>query len=170
MNYSEITKALDGATGFDLFRLHAAIGRMLDDPQRVVEVKRAVWVGQEIEYFDVDSNRPLMGRLVEFRRTRVVIQNLHDGKRWLVPYYVINIHKVETAISSSAHKAGMDRNELGVGDWVGFVDRDQQEQYGRVLRLNQKTVTLQGQQLQWWVSYSLLFKVLAPDVTALPSD
>jgi len=168
MNYSEIIQALEGASGFDLFRLQTAIDRMLDDPQRVIEVRHALRVGEEIEYFDAGSNRPVAARLLEFRRTRVAVQNIDDGKRWSIPYYTINIHKVDTAIHGGGQNRGLDRNELGVGEMVGFLDRENRERYGKVIRLNPKTVTLQCEQEQWRVAYSLLFKVLAPAAEQLP--
>ena len=47
---------------------------------------------------------------------------------------------------------------------VGFVDRDQQQRTGKIIRLNDKTVTLQCGQGQWRVAYSFLHRVV--DATA----
>jgi hypothetical protein len=43
MNYSDIIRALNSATGFDLFRINTAINRMLDDPKRIEQLK-CQWV------------------------------------------------------------------------------------------------------------------------------
>ena len=52
------------------------------------------------------------------------------------------------------------RNEVAVGDVVGFLDRDHQQRSGRIVRLNDKTVTLRCGQQQWRVSYALLHRVV----------
>jgi hypothetical protein len=46
---------------------------------------------------------------------------------------------------------------------VGFVDRDQQERSGRIIRLNDKTVILQCGQQQWRVAYRFLHRVVDVD-------
>jgi len=52
---------------------------------------------------------------------------------------------------------------LLVGDVVGFVDRAQQQRTGQIIRLNDKTVTLQCGPSQWRVGYSLLHRVVDVD-------
>lgn len=170
MNYSEVISALDSATGFDLFRIKSAIARMLDDPARIIELKRNLIVGQEVEYFEPEENRVIRAKVLSFKRTRVSVQNIEDGSRWTIPYYYINIHQVDTSVSNDARNSGLDRNEVKVGDLVGFKDKNNQELYGRVIRLNQKTVTLECDAGSWRVSYGLLFKILGPDVDALPGN
>ena len=57
-------------------------------------------------------------------------------------------------------RAAIDR---ALGDVVGFVDRDQQQRTGQIIRLNDKTVTLQCAQGQWRVAYSFLHRVVDVD-------
>jgi len=159
MNYSEIVSALDHATGFDLFRLQSAIRLMLDDPKRIIEVKKVIQIGGTVEYFEASENRIIPARVLKFQRTRVDVKNLEDGVQWSIPYYAINIHKVDTSIIERRKKQGLGRTEISVGETVGFVDRENREQYGTVVRLNQKTVTIENENKGWRVPYSLLFKV-----------
>ncbi|MDA8256776.1 MAG: hypothetical protein M0Z99_14270 [Betaproteobacteria bacterium] len=49
---------------------------------------------------------------------------------------------------------------MAIGDVVGFLDRNQQERNGRIVRLNDKTVTLLCGQQQWRVAYTLLHRVV----------
>ena len=52
-------------------------------------------------------------------------------------------------------------NQLKVGDIVGFVDSSNEEKYGRVIRLNQKTATLLvNGNSKWRVSYKFLFTTI----------
>lgn len=169
MNYSEIIDVLDNATGFDLFRLKVAIEKMLDDPKRMVELKRRLRIGQEIEYFDPGQNRAIKAILLKFKRTNVAVRNVDDGARWNVPYYFININQIDTDISRAGSKPGLDRNEVKVGDKVGFMDGNNIERYGDIIRLNQKTVTLYCDGGQWRVSYSFLFKIIGPGADYLPA-
>ena len=52
------------------------------------------------------------------------------------------------------------RNEVAIGDVVGFLDRDLQQRSGQILRLNDKTVTLMCGKQQWRVAYALLHRVV----------
>jgi hypothetical protein len=50
---------------------------------------------------------------------------------------------VELATARLTAPKGLGRNEVAIGDVVGFVDRDQNHRTGKIIRLNDKTVTLQ---------------------------
>ena len=163
MNYSQLTNALNQASAFDLYRLRAAIKRMLDDPQRIEEAKRHLRIGDTIEYFDNTENRAIQARLTKLQRVKATVENLHDGKTWIIPIYWINIHAVDTEIVEERSR-GLGRNEVAIGDTVGFMDRDRVEHHGVVMRLNPKTVTLDCDGQKWRVAYGLLFKVVEPPV------
>ncbi len=166
MDYSSLIKELDKATSFDLYRLSSAIDRMLEDPERKAYIKQFLRIGQEVEYFDSSANHAVNGTVVKFLPTKVVVENHHDKKCWRLPFYMINIHQIDTKINEGT-KQGLGRNEVAVGDLVGFLDRDNRERYGTVIRLNPKTVTLACDGGQWRVAYSFLFKVLNPQVEQL---
>ena len=69
------------------------------------------------------------------------------GQRRLIPYAAINLDGADVRIREKPRQ-GLGRNELAIGDRVGFVGRDQQARSGRVVRLDDKTVPLDcaGQQ------------------------
>jgi hypothetical protein len=166
VNYSEVVKMLDAASTFDLYRLNVAIRRMLDDPKRILAIKRELRIGQEIEYFDAVHNAPIKAILLECHKTRVLVQNLTDGKKWKLPYYWLNIEQTDTAINHSTG-TGLQRHEVGIGEMLGFMNtRENIEMYGKVIRLNPKTVTLQCKTGKWKVPYSLLFKVISAEYEA----
>jgi hypothetical protein len=75
---------------------------------------------------------------------------------------------VDTNISAQNKKQGLDRNEVKVGERVGFLDKNNNECYGSIIRLNPKSVTINCDTAQWRVGYSFLFKVLSPEYDALP--
>src|SRR5579871_696215 len=161
MDYTNILRELQSASLFDLYRLRAAIDIEVDRPERIEQVRRQLKPGQAIDYFDTGVNGLARATIVELKRTRVVVRNQQDGKLWSIPFAAINIDNVTVDIGSGSAQQPLDRNRLRVGDVVGFRDRQNEEQYGRVLALNQKTASIltnQGQ--RWRVAYEFLFRVL----------
>ncbi len=161
MNYSDLLTALDQASSFDLFRLREAINVMLDEPDRVLSVKRHLSVGQSIEYFEPEENRLICAIILKLNRTRTLVANKDDGRKWTIPYYFINLSGVDVNIKQSQGTIGLNKNEVKVGDVVGFRNsRTGEDIYGEIIRRNQKTVTLATKSDgQWRVCYSNLFSV-----------
>ena len=69
------------------------------------------------------------------------------------------LHMVYSDIREQPRQ-GLGRHEVRVGDVVGFQDRDSRPRQGTILRLNDKTVTLQSETMQWRVGYTLLHRVI----------
>ncbi len=159
MNYSETLTSLTQASAFDLYRLRAAIDRVLDQPGWMAAVQSRLRIGQAIEYFEPQANRAFKGQLLEMRRKQAVVLDLETKKRWLISYAAINLDGADVEIREQP-KQGLGRNSVVVGDVVGFLDRDQQQRSGRIVRLNDKTVTLLCNQQRWRVSYNLLHRVV----------
>ncbi len=159
MNFSDVLKALNQASAFELYRIRAAIDRVLDEPRWLLAIQSRLRIGDSIEYFDNQANRPRRGKLLELRRKQAVILDRDDGRRWLIPYVAINLDGADVQIREQPRQ-GLGRNEVAVGEVVGFVDRNQQQRSGRVIRLNDKTVTLHCGSQQWRVAYCFLHRVV----------
>jgi len=159
MNFSETIATLSNASAFELYRLRAAIDRVLDQPGWMAAIQAKLRIGQAIDYFDPPTNRSHQGQILELRRRQAVVLDLSTQKRWLISYAAINPDGADVWIREEP-KQGLGRNEVAVGDIVGFVDRDHQERSGQIVRLNDKTVTLICGQQQWRVSYGLLHRVV----------
>lgn len=159
MNFSAILDTLNHASAFELYRLRFAIDRKLDDPAWAIAVRSRLHIGQEIEYFSPRENLIQRARIDDFRRKQVAVTDLPDGKRWLVEYNAINVDGIDVEIREQTRK-GLGRNEVQVGDTLGFLDRDGHERGGVVLRLNNKTVSMQVDSQQWRVAYQLLHRVV----------
>lgn len=158
MDYDLIVSELQKASAFDLYRLHAAIGHLLDDPVRQAAAKRHLRSGMEITYFNAQENRLIPAHVLEIHRTRVAIQELQTGKRWTVPLYMINIEGADTDIAPK--KNLVDRLSLKIGDQVGFTAKDGSELFGAVIKLNPKRAKIQTEHGIWAVPYSMLFTVI----------
>ncbi len=165
MNFAEVLEALKRASGFELYRLSAAIDRMLCDPKWIIAIRRVLHVGQQVEYFDEKDNRLCTGRVLELRQKTVLLQRLDTSQRWLMPYTSINLGGIDAAIRDNPDR-GLSRQEVAVGDIVGFLDREQRLRSGKIIRINDKTVTIVSQNQQWRVSYALLHRIVDGDVGA----
>jgi hypothetical protein len=158
MDFNLILSELQQASTFELFRLQAAIGKLLDDPARLIAIKRELRTGMEITYFDDQGNRLIPARLLEIRKTRAAVQDLETGKRWSIPLHIINLDNRETDIKPM--QRGVDRLSLQIGDTVGFTGREGQELFGTIIKLNPKRAKIQTDSGVWAVPYSMLFTVI----------
>lgn len=161
MDYSTVMSELDDASLFDLYRLNVAIRKELDDPRRIEEVKRMIKEGDIISYFEDSENRLIQAEVIELKRTRVLVRNKHDMKRWTIPFYMVNVEDVATDITHPTTTKGMNRNEIRIGDLVGFRSKSNKNVRGKVMRINPKTVTVFVEPNQKWrVSYSMLYPII----------
>lgn len=158
MNFNQIISELQQASLFDLYRLHAAIGKQLDDPARLQALKHQLKPGMEITYFHDQKNRLVAARILEIRKTRVMVEERDTGKRWTIPLYTINLRCTDTDISPQHGQ--VDRLSLKIGDNVGFRCRDGKEIFGTVVKLNPKRAKIKSRYDVWAVPYSLLFRVI----------
>ncbi len=158
MDYNLILSELQKASTFDLYRLQAAITRLLDDPERVIAIKRQLRPDMEITYFHQEENRLIPARVLELRKTRAVIQDLQSERRWTIPLYMINLQGADTDIAP--RRNGLDRLSLRIGDTVGFTGRDGEELFGTLIKLNPKRAKIQTTKGVWAVPYAMLFTVI----------
>ena len=94
------------------------------------------------------------------KRTKVLVEHIDDKERWNIPFYYVNVDSVDTDISVF-RKRRLDKTQLSVGDRVGFQDRQNNDIYGEIIRLNRKTVTLvTDKKHQWRVGYGALYRVI----------
>ena len=169
MDFSTLVNSLNRASAFELFRLEGAIQRVLNQPQWIESIRQQLHIGQSIEYFNHIANDLQQAHIIEFRRKHVLIHDIPSKKPWLIPYVSINIDHADIRIREMTRE-GLGRNEVSVGDIVGFHDRDNRERSGKVIRLNDKTVTILSDSQTWRVSYSLLHRVMNTDFTSAADD
>ena len=165
MNFSELLEALNQASGFELYRLRAAIDRVLADPKWTVAIRSQLHIGQDVEYFDPRANRLCPGKILEFRTKEVLVRQTDTGQLWALAYTAINVNRVDVSIRETS-QPGLSRHEVAIGDTVGFLDHDHRQRSGQVVRLNDKTVTVISDGQKWRVAYALLHRVLQQNPTA----
>lgn len=158
LDYDLLLTELRNASLFDLYRLQAAIVKLLDDPARQELAKRQLHPGMETAYFETQANRLVPARVLEIRKSRVLVEDLETGKRWTVPVHMFNLRGEVPDIRPP--RDGLDRLSLRIGDPVGFTRRDGRELMGRVVKLNPKRAKIDTSEGAWNVPYSMLFPVI----------
>ena len=131
MNFSDIIKALNQASAFELYRMRAAIDRVLDESHWLRAVQVRLRVGQSVQYFDPQANALKRGQVLEMRRKQLVVLDLDDARRWIISYAAVNLDGSDVQIREDKRQ-GLGRNEVAIGEVVGFVDRDQRVEDGLV--------------------------------------
>lgn len=104
MNFSDVLKSLNRASAFELYRMRAAIDRVLDEPRWLLAIQARLQVGQTIEYFDAQANASRHGKVLELRRKQAVILDQDDGKRWLISYVSINLDGADVQIREQSRQ------------------------------------------------------------------
>jgi len=165
MDYSKTLETLKQASLFDLYRLSVAINQQLENPQRVDEIKRRLHPSQTIHYFDQVGNRLIEAKVIRLKRTQLLVENVHDKKRWVIPLYWVNVDQENTDITISVKKE-LDKSQLKVGEIVGFLDKENNAVYGEIIRLNQKTATIRTNvNTEWRVGYKWLYLIVDGELT-----
>ena len=79
----DILDSLRQAPSAELYRLYLAIGKMLDDPRRILEIRQRLHLGMAVNYIgDNPLGPPAQGTIVELRQTQAVVQDSVTRRRW----------------------------------------------------------------------------------------
>jgi len=177
MDYTTILQELNKASLFDLHRLQSAIYQELLNPKRIEQIKAQIKTGQSISYFDPQSNSLVDAVILKIQITRCLVRNIKDQKTWNLPFYYLNLDDVDPDIKPARNAVGIPKNTLKVGARVGFKDKNNNELFGEVIRLNPKTATIKiNEHSQWLVHYNQLFWVIEGEIgdlqeqTFIPRD
>ena len=123
MNFSETIANLNSASAFELYRLRAAIDRVLGQAGWMDAVRSRLRVAQAIQYFDPVANRSQQGQVLELRRKQAVVLELATQKRWLISYAAINLDGTDVVIREKPRQ-GLGRNEVATVVPLPFYRRD----------------------------------------------
>jgi len=164
----DILDALRLAPSADLYRLYLTIRRMLDNPKRILESRRQLHIGMTVSYVADDLTQPMrQGRILELRQTQALVEDIATRRRWSLSYAAV-IADATATTPSAPHDppppppSRAQREDFMIGDTVAFTDQHLHERIGTVVRVNQKTASIQcnPDEGHWRVSFALLRKVV----------
>ena len=161
---SRLLELLSRASSLELFQLSAVIERMLADPKRIVQVRKELHLGQTVRFMDWRDGQMRTGKVVAIKDTQLTIQE--DGTRssWGVPYAAVEPPTAGVAKSTAPEPpppAHPTRNDFRCAEKVSFEDKHFNTVVGTIVRINQRTATIDpGDGTSWRVGFALLRHVV----------
>jgi hypothetical protein len=161
-----IIDSLNRASSLELFQLSTVIEQMLSDPRRIIKVRTNMHMGQTVRFLDWRSGQMRDGRVVAMGDTKVTLHEMGTRTEWKLPYTAVEPPQPASSEatqtpppSPSEIKPG--RGDFRCGEKVSFEDKYLQTQVGTVVRINQRTATIDtGDGHSWRVGFSFLRHVL----------
>lgn len=161
-------EALNRASSLELFHLSRVIERLMSDPSRIVQIRLHLNLGRQVRFVNWKAPGYALqlrsGTVVAMKDTQVTVQDDATRATWTLPYAAIEI----PADSRRAPQAPTPkpaprptRADFRVGDRVSFEDRHLQTRIGTIVRINQKTASVNCENEPGWrVSFGLLRHVV----------
>lgn len=161
---SRLLELLGRASSLELFQLNAVIERMLADPKRIVQVRKNLHLGQTVRFMDWRDGRMRMGRVVAMKATQVTIQEDSTRSSWGVPYAAVEPPTAGATPPVEPEQPPpvlATRNDFRCGEKVSFEDKHFNTVVGTIVRINQRTATIDpGDGTSWRVGFALLRHVV----------
>lgn len=162
-----LLEVLGRASSLELFQLNAVIERMLADPKRVLAVRKELHLGQQVRFMDWRDGSMRAGTVVELKDKQLTIHEAGTRSSWALPYAAVEPPR------DGATKTGPEpqpqppvapkatRNDFRCGEKVAFEDKYLNTVVGTIVRINQRTATVDpGDGTTWRVAFGLLRSVV----------
>ena len=159
---------LGQASNKQLLMLHAVIDRMLADPRRIIEIRRHLHLGQTVQFLDWQHGVMLKGQVIALHERQVELREISAKRQWKLPYTAVELsdepgkqNEEPPAPAAPAGPPRPTRNDFRRGDKVAFEDKYLQTVVGTIVRINQRTATIDpGDGTTWRVGFALLRPVV----------
>lgn len=168
----KLIEELPMASSAELYQLSWVIDQLLADPRRIVQARGELHTGQQVQYLDWNDGKMRSARVVAMKDRRVTLLDEASRSHFTVPYAAIVAATAaspasasaatETGANVSAHNKPTpppeiaSRNDFRVGNRVSFTDQNLQHRVGLIVRINQRTATLDCDGQTWRVAFGLL--------------
>jgi hypothetical protein len=162
----KLIDALNRASSLELFQLSTIIERMLADPRRIIAIRANMHLGQTVHFLDYRDGQMRSGKVVRLNDTQVTLHEDGTRREWKLPYAAIEPPTPTAATQAPSQPAKPaaprpSRNDFRCGERVSFEDRYLQTLVGTIVRINQRTATIDtGGGTNWRVGFGLLRHVL----------
>lgn len=159
-------EALNRASSLELFHLSTVIERLMSDPSRIAQIRLHLNLGQRVRFLDWKAPGVALqlrsGIVVAMKGTQVTVQDDVTRATWTLPYAAIEVPNNGPAEPHTPKPAQhLIREDFRVGDRVSFEDRHLQTRIGTIVRINQKTASIDCEnESVWRVSFRLLRHVV----------
>jgi hypothetical protein len=152
-----LLELLGRASSLELFQLNSVIERMLADPKRIVQIRMDLHLGQTVRFMDRRNGQMRTGKVVAMKDTQATIQETGPRTSWSVPYAAIEPPVTAVKPESTPQPPRPGRNDFRCGETVAFEDKYLNTLVGTIVRINQRTATIDpGDGTSWRVGFGLL--------------
>ena len=162
----KLIEDLPMASSAELYQLSWVIEQLLADPRRIVQARAELHTGQQVQYLHWDDGKMRAARVVAMKDRRVTVLDEASRTHFTLPYAAI----VTTPSSASPNNGDetsvpakptpppeiASRADFRVGNRVSFTDQNLQHRVGLIVRINQRTATLDCDGQTWRVGFGLL--------------
>ena len=161
----KLIEDLPMASSAELYQLSWAIEQLLADPRRMVQARGQLHTGQQVQYLDWNDGKLRAARVVAMKDRRVTVLDEASRTPLAVPYAAIVPSAsgvTEPAAGASAQSKPTPPPEIArradfrVGNRVSFTDQNLQHRVGLIVRVNQRTATIDCDGQSWRVAFGLL--------------
>ena len=161
----KLIEDLPMASSAELYQLSWVIEQLLADPRRIVQARAGLHAGQQVHYLHWDDGKMRAARVVAMKDRRVTVLDEASRSHVTLPYAAIvttppSTHETDasaagpTKLTPPPEVAG--RTDFRVGNRVSFIDQHLQHRVGLIVRINQRTATLDCDGQTWRVGFGLL--------------
>jgi hypothetical protein len=159
-----LLELLGRASSLELYRLNSVIERMLADPRRIVQIRKDLHLGQTVRFMDGRDGHMRTGKVVAMKDTQATIHESGSRTSWSVPYAAIEAPVTDTKTATTPQPPQPprpSRNDFCCGERVAFEDKYLNTLVGTIVRINQRTATVDpGDGTSWRVGFALLRHVV----------
>ena len=160
----KLIEELPMATSAELYHLSWVIGQLLADPRRIVQARGQLHAGQQVRYLSWDDGKLRPVRVIAMKDEYVTVLDEVRNARIKVPYAAIWLQETSAAATSEVPAPSNpqpppeigNRVDFRVGNRVSFTDQNLQQRVGLIVRINQRTATLDCDGQSWRVAFGLL--------------
>lgn len=159
-----LREVLGRASSMELFQLNSVIERMLADPRRIVQIRKDLHLGQTVRFMDWRDGQMRTGKVLAMKDTQATIHEDATRNSWSVPYAAIEPPMPMAKPASQPQPPAPprpSRNDFRCGEKVAFEDKYLNTVVGTIVRINQRTATIDpGDGTTWRVGFHLLRHVV----------
>lgn len=161
----KLIEDLPMASSAELYQLSWVIEQLLADPRRIVQARAELHTGQPVQYLHWDDGKMRAARVVAMKDRRVTVFDEASRTHFTLPYAAIVTTPPSgtdtDAVAATPAKPTpppeiASRADFRVGNRVSFTDRNLQHRVGLIVRINQRTATLDCDGQTWRVGFGLL--------------
>ena len=156
------TRLLDllrNAPSLDLYQLSLTIHQLLGDPERILAIRARLHLGARVQFYHHQRHELVTGTVIELRQTEVTVREDATHEQWRLPYAAV-VPDAAAPAAPPPQAAPIKPVSLKVGDKAGFTDKHLRERVGTVVRVNDRTVSLDCNGERWRVSPQFLRKII----------